>query len=134
MSTSISRTSRFRKALFLLALLVFASVAIWLVVVVSISTAPSATDLKVGDVSTQDVVAPHAVSYTSDVLTENRRQDAANTISPRYTLPDTSVARESSDRLRATLAYITSVRSDPYASTDRKMTDLAALQDVQLNQ
>ncbi len=59
---------------------------------------------------------------------------AANTISPRYTLPDTSVAREQLDHLRTTLAYITSVRSDPYATFEQKMTDLAALQDVQLSQ
>jgi len=134
MSTSVSRTSRIRKALFLFALLIFVSVVIWMVVIVSISIAPSATDLEVGDVSTQDVLAPRAVSYTSNVLTEKRRQDAANTIPPRYTLPDTSVAREQSDHLRSALSYISSVRSDPYASTDQKMADLAALQNVKLTQ
>ena len=134
MSTPVSRTVRIRKALFLFSLLIFTSVIVWAIVVVSISTAPSATDLDVGDVSTQEVLAPYAVSYTSQVLTERRRQDAANAISPRYTLPDTSVAREQSDRLRATLAYITSVRSDSLATTEQKMTDLAALKDVQLSQ
>ncbi|MFC1996363.1 HD family phosphohydrolase [Chloroflexota bacterium] len=134
MSTSVSTTSRIRRVLFLFALLIITAGAIWLVVVVSISTAPSATDLQVGDVATQEVLAPHAVNYNSEVLTEYRRQTAADTISPRYTLPDTSAAREQLDHLRTTLAYITSVRSDPYASFDQKMTDLAALQDVQLNQ
>ena len=55
-------------------------------------------------------------------------------VPPQYTLPDTSIAREQLERLRATLAYITSVRSDPYASQDQKMNDLAALQDIQISQ
>jgi putative nucleotidyltransferase with HDIG domain len=134
MSTSISRTSRIRQALFLFGLLILTSGIIWLAIVVSISTAPSATDLKEGDVATQDVLAPYAVNYTSEVLTDRQRQSAANSVSPRYTLPDTSVAREQLDHLRATLDYITSVRSDPYATLDQKMTDLAALEDVQLSQ
>jgi putative nucleotidyltransferase with HDIG domain len=118
----------------LFSLLILSSGAIWLAVVVSISTAPSAMDLQEGDVTTQEVLAPRAVNYTSEVLTEHHRQNAANAISPRYTLPDTSVAREQLDHLRATLAYITSVRSDAYAIFDQKMTDLAALRDVKLSQ
>jgi membrane-associated HD superfamily phosphohydrolase len=134
MTTSLSKASRIRKAFFLFFLLIMVSITIWLLVIISISTAPSVTDIQEGDVATQDIVAPQAVNFTSDVLTEIRRQDIANSITPRYTLPDTSVARRQLEHLRSTLEYINSVRSDPYASTDQKMTDLAALQDVQLGQ
>jgi putative nucleotidyltransferase with HDIG domain len=129
-----SRISRFRNAIILLLLLLIASGGIWLAIIVSISTAPSATDLQVGDVATQDILAPHAVNYTSEVQTEEARQRAANLVAPRYTLPDTSIARQQLESLRATLAYITSVRSDAYATDEQKMADLAALQSVQLNQ
>ncbi len=134
MSNSSSRIARFRHALLLLILLMVTAGGIWLAVIVSISTAPSATDLQVGDVATQDILAPHAVIYDSDVLTEKRRQLAASSVAPRYTLPDTSIARQQLDHLRATLDYITSVRSDPYASDEQKMADLAALQSVQISQ
>ncbi len=118
----------------MLFLLVVTAGVIWLVDIVSISTAPSATGLQVGDVATQEILAPRAVSYTSEVLTEQRRQTMAGLVPPQYTLPDTSIAREQLERLRATLAYISSVRSDPYATLDQKMNDLAALQDLQLDQ
>jgi len=134
MSNKSSKISRLRHGLLLFVLLIVTAGAIWLAVIVSISTAPSATDLVVGNVATQDVLAPHAVNYESEVLTEERRQLVANTVAPRYTLPDTSIARQQLDQLRATLEYITSVRSDPHASFEQKMADLAALQSIQLGQ
>lgn len=134
MANSSSRISRFRHALLLLALLIVTAGGIWLSVIVSISTAPSATDLAVGEVATQDILAPHAVNYSSEVQTDERRQLAAGSVAPRYTLPDTSIARQQLDYLRATLDYITSVRSDPHASFEQKMADLAALQSIILSQ
>jgi len=134
MSAIVSKTARLRKALFLLLLFVLVVVAIWVVIVVSISTAPTATDLQVGEVSNQEILAPNAISYVSDVETERRRETAANLVSPRYTDPDTSQARQQLDQLRSALAYISSVRSDPYASFEQKMADLAALESVHLRQ
>ena len=134
MSNSSSRITRLRHGLLLFILLIVTAGAIWLAVIVSISIAPSATDLQVGDVATQEILAPRAVSYTSEVLTEQRQQTMGGLVPPQYTLPDTSIAREQLERLRATLAYITSVRSDPFASQDQKMNDLAALQDIQFSQ
>ena len=119
MSTFVSKTARLRHALFLFVLFVVVVGATWLVVVVSISTAPTAIDFQVGDVSTQEILAPFAISYTSEVLTERRRETAANLVSPRYTVPDTSQARQQLDQLRAALAYIDSVRSDSYASFEQ---------------
>jgi putative nucleotidyltransferase with HDIG domain len=134
MANSSSRISRLRNAILLLILLLIATGGIWLAIIVSISTAPSVTDLKVGDVARQDILAPHPVNYTSEVKTEEARQRAANLVTPRYTLPDTSVARQQLEDLRATLAYITSVRSDPFATSEQQMADLAALQNMQLSQ
>jgi hypothetical protein len=44
------------------------------------------------------------------------------------------VARQQLERLRATLAYITNVRADTFASSQQKLDDLAALEDLRLNQ
>jgi hypothetical protein len=46
---------------------------------------------------------------------------------------DTSVARRQVERLRAALAYITSVRADPYASGEQKISDLKALEGISLD-
>jgi putative nucleotidyltransferase with HDIG domain len=51
-----------------------------------------------------------------------------------YTPPDTSIARQQLERLRAALAYISSVRSDDFATQDEKLTDLAALEDIHIDQ
>lgn len=134
MTNSPSRIARFRHGLLLFFLLMITAGVIWLTVIVSISTAPSATDLEVGDVATQEILAPRAVNYESEVLTDEQRQLAANSAAPHYTLPDTSIARQQLDHLRATLDYISSVRSDPHASFEQKMADLAALQSTQLSQ
>ena len=133
MAAITSKTARFRRALFLFLLFVVAITVIWLAIVVSISTAPTATDLKVGDVSNQEILAPYAISYASEVLTGMDRESAAKLVSPRYSDPDTSQARQQLDRLRSALAYITSVRSDTFASFEQKMVDLAALESVQLS-
>jgi len=90
--------------------------------------------LEVGQVAPQDYRAPSAITYVSDVLTEERREAAMRSVPPIYTAPDTGIARQQLEQLRNALAYISSVRADPYASTQQKLDDLAALDDVHLNQ
>ncbi len=87
-----------------------------------------------GDVATQDILAPAAVNYISEVRTEQQRQENINAVVARYTPADTNVARQQLEHLRAALAYITSARADIYASQEQKLTDMAALQDIQIGQ
>ncbi len=94
----------------------------------------SAGDLQPGDVADEDILAPSANSYVSEVRTEQQRQIAINSVSLKYTRADTNIARQQLEQLRAALAYITSVRSDNYASQEQKLTDLAALQGITLSQ
>lgn len=88
---------------------------------------------KVGEVAAQDTVAPHSLTYTSEYLTEAQRSAAEESILPVYTSPDAGIARRQLERLRAALAYISSVRSDSFASPDQKAADLTALEDILLN-
>ena len=92
----------------------------------------SASPLLVGDVAPYDINAPFAISYESQILTE-RQQDTAALDTPLvYSSADTNIARQQMERLRNALVYINSIRSDDYASMEQKITDLAALQDIQL--
>jgi cyclic-di-AMP phosphodiesterase PgpH len=87
-----------------------------------------------GQVAEQDYLAPKSASYTSQVLTTQKRLDAESSVPPVYTSPDTNVARRQSENLRAALAYINSIRADNYATPLQKLDDLAAMDDLQLSQ
>lgn len=94
----------------------------------------SSLQLKVGEVAPREFVAPRTLTFVSEILTERQRENAARAVSDIYTPPDTSIARRQLERLRAALAYITSVRSDTFASPEQKLSDLSAMEDIHLNQ
>ncbi len=115
-------------------LLILTSGAAFGIVVFTPLIAQASDELEVGNVAQQDILAPYATSYTSDVLTEQQIEAAITAVSPRYTSADTSIARAQLDKMRDTFAYISSVRADPYAFREQKLADLAALNDVQFTQ
>ena len=88
---------------------------------------------QVGQVAQQDYRALQSQSFTSQTLTEQRREEAQGAIQPIYSPPDASIARQKLERLRAAQAFITSVRSDAYATPQQKLDDLAALEDMHLS-
>ncbi len=90
--------------------------------------------LAVGDVSPQDILAPYELAYTSEVMTAAARESAAEAIAPIYDPPDGKVARQQVELLRQTLAFIDTVRADSLASAEQKDSDLAALQNVRLDE
>ncbi len=85
-----------------------------------------------GEVSPSDYQAPDTASYTSEVRTREQRDAVENAVQPVYGSPDPAVARRQIERFRASLQYITLVRSDPNASLQQKKDDLSALSDVTL--
>lgn len=87
-----------------------------------------------GEIATRDYRAPQTVTFISEVMTEQRREAAERAVSPIYTSADTRVARRQLEQLRSALAYIDSVRADPFATLDQKLNDLAALDDISLRQ
>lgn len=89
--------------------------------------------LQVGDVAPQDILAPYALTYTSDVLTEQARQAAADAVPLVYDAPDASVARQQLERLQAALDYIEAVRADTFSDVAQKTSDLTAMADIPLD-
>jgi putative nucleotidyltransferase with HDIG domain len=92
------------------------------------------SQISVGEVASREFVAPRSRTYTSDILTEAQREAAGNSIAAIYSPPDTSIARNQLEDLRATLAYINSVRADTHATKEQKLADLAALENIYLDQ
>jgi len=87
-----------------------------------------------GEVASREITAPRSLTYTSEFLTEAQREAAANSIAAIYSPPDTSIARNQLESLRGTLSFINSVRADSFASVEEKLADLAALEDIDLDQ
>ncbi|MGD2028078.1 MAG: hypothetical protein PVI99_09705, partial [Anaerolineales bacterium] len=88
--------------------------------------------LSLGDVASEDILAPRALSYQSEVLTELRQQEAANAVQPQYSPSDASIAREQVNELRDVLNFISTVRVDTHATGEQKLSDLAKVQSIHL--
>lgn len=100
---------------------------------IPISDRQSTFGLAAGDVAPQDILAPYSITYTSDVLTEESRQAAAEAVPPAFDPPDSQVARQQLDQLTATVEFIDAVRADQNASLEEKRSDLAAIQALALS-
>lgn len=116
-----------------LILLVMTGAVAIAILIFPISMRPTSYPLMVGDVATQDIQAPRDLTYTSDILTERQRIAAEKTVSPVFLSADPNIARRQIERLNLSLAYITTVRNDPYATTEQKLTDLNSITDLHLS-
>jgi putative nucleotidyltransferase with HDIG domain len=117
---------------FRLILLAVVSVATFGALSLPDSLRPAALPLNAGDVSTGDFQAPRDATFESAVLTEQRRQAAADSVLPVYTPPDPATSRQQLERLRAALDFIALTRADVSATDAQKRADLASLRDLQL--
>ncbi len=88
--------------------------------------------LEVGSVASQDILAPYALTYNSEVLLEEAREAAAAEISDIYDPPDTNVARQQLENLQAAFDYIDNVRADTIATPEQKISDLLAMENATL--
>jgi len=93
----------------------------------------SSFTLEVNDVAPQDISAPYALTYASDVLSEQAQQTAAENTPDIYDPPDSNVVRRQLDHLRTTLDFIDSVRGDTFATREERIADLQAISFLAMN-
>lgn len=134
MSKSLTNRRSFQHSLFVALILIISAALAMVALIMPLLVRMISPSLEVGQVAAQDYRASSTISFTSDVLTEQRREAAAQAVLPVYTAPDTSIARQQLEHLRAALAYVTTVRADNYASSKQKLDDLSALDDIHLSQ
>ena len=120
--------------LFQLLILVIGSLLMVAAMIIPSLGRMSMPTLQVGQVAPQDYLAVESASFTSQVLTEQKREAASRAVAPVYTRPDPSIARRQLEKLSANLAFITSVRADSYGTLEQKLADLSALEDIHLDQ
>ena len=102
-------------------------------IILPISSRPTAFELSIGSVATQDFQAPRSLTYQSEFLTQQKINSIKNSITPVYLNIDPAISRQQIDRLRKSLDYITLVRNDGFADINQKINDISNLTHVQVS-
>lgn len=129
----VARLWRINRRVIKITILVITSSLTLAALVLPISSRQSYIPVQVGDVAQQDIQAPAALSFPSQYLTEQERIKAENQVENVYLPSDPAIARRQVELLRAALNFIGTVRADSYASAEQKLTDLTALESIQLS-
>lgn len=87
-------------------------------------------DLSVGDVTPQSIPAPRDVTFISEILSQQARDDAARRVTAIYTASDPTIAREQYNRARDVLAYLRAVRADIYATEAERIRAIWAVPEL----
>ncbi len=90
--------------------------------------------MEIGDVASEDILAPYSLTFESEVLTEEARQEAAATVDTIYLPTDPSIGRRQVENLRTVLYYISTVRQDGYATQEQKISDINAIENLSLSE
>jgi cyclic-di-AMP phosphodiesterase PgpH len=81
--------------------------------------------LQVGDVATADVIAPRQGTYVSEILTQQRRDLAANAVSDVFDPPQTRVVRQQLALANRLLDSIAAARGDSRTSMSARVSQIA---------
>lgn len=88
--------------------------------------------LDAGDVASVDILAPYDLTYMSTIRTKQATDAQAASVKDIYDPPDPSIARQQEVRARQILDYISTVRVDPYATPEQKVSWIEAIPDLAL--
>ena len=108
-------------------LFIVVSIVVFLLLTTQVSLRRASYGLKVGDVATKDITAPRTITYVSDILTEEAKQDAAENVNDIFLPADPTISRNQVQNLRYTFQYINIVRNDAYATRPQKIADINAI-------
>lgn len=115
-------------------ILVISGILAFFTLILPDSFSQSAFPMKIGDVAAQDNLAPYSLNFESEVLTERARQEAASSVEPIYLPTDPSIGRRQVENLRTDLYFITTVRRDDFANPEEKITDIQAIENLNLSE
>lgn len=87
-------------------------------------------NLAVGQPAPNDIFSPRSITYTSDILTEQAREQAGKGVSEIYTPLDLGIGRSQLAMARDTFAFVETARADSSATLERKLEYLGAIQGV----
>jgi membrane-associated HD superfamily phosphohydrolase len=120
------KDNRFRAVAKMIILIVTAFAA-WISISIPISLRPSEYTLNIGDVTTQDILAPRTLTFASEILTQKARADAESRVMPVYLPVDLEISKSQLVRLKADLTQIESIRSDLTSAEETRIAQLTAI-------
>ena len=82
------------------------------------------SNLQVGDVAPQDIVAPPADPFISEILTRDERTRARESIQTIFDPPDPNIARQQTQLAQQILEFINNVRRSSFDTLEQKKQDL----------
>jgi len=90
--------------------------------------------MEIGDVATQDILAPYSLTFESEILTQRAIEEAEKAVEPIYLPADPSIGRQQVEKLRSALYYITTIRQDSFASLEEKISDIQSIENFTLSE
>lgn len=88
----------------------------------------------VGQPAPMAVFAPRALSYTSDLLTEQEREQARRAIADQFTPLDLAIGRGQLAAARELFNFVEAVRADSSASLERRLDYLQAVEEITISE
>jgi putative nucleotidyltransferase with HDIG domain len=97
-----------------------AAIAVGITVILSFNLINPEVSVTLGQPAPNDVFAPRSLTYTSEVLTEQGREQARNNVAQVYTPFDIFTGRAQVGKATAVFTFIETVRADSLATTETK--------------
>jgi len=113
-----------------ISILMVSGIIAFIALVLPDSFSQSSFPMEIGEVASQDILAPYSLTFESAILTEQARQEAANAVNPVYLPTDPSIGRRQVESLRTILYYLTTIRQDSFASREQKLSDIQAIEEI----
>lgn len=117
----------FPKKTFRIILLIFSALLSLAALILPIATRPSLYSLKVGEVAPQDIQAPYAHTYQSDIRTANERKRAAADVPDVYET-NYSIAKQQRYQFESALNSISNIRIVKDSTADQRIASISELQ------
>jgi len=124
------KKSHFSIKTFQIIVLVLTSIFSLAALLLPIALRQSFYSIQIGQIATEDILAPKTLTYTSDYLTKQARTNAENLVQDVYLPPDSQIARTQIEKLQKVIAEINLIRIDPILSIESKNTALTGLKDI----
>ncbi len=115
-----------------IALLIIVSLLSLGALIFPIAFRQSELSLKPGDVSPQDIQTPREITYDSQILTGQQKDEAERNVLPVFLPADSTITRRQIESLRTALNFIGVVRQDSHSSLLQKISDLKSVEGLVL--
>ena len=94
----------------------------------------SSVSATLDEAATDNIYAPFSHTYTSDIQTQQVREQAANNVQPIYTAADSVIGRTQKNNAEATFNFINTVVADQTADLNIKTSYFRAIEDITIEE